>query len=270
MSLSADEINTLITAKRQYLSLMQAKKMSLEVRYDFATYRALRQQHGERHLNQAFDPRHAEFGEHDFWLLARNSGKEPIATYCLRRFVVADFYELIGSLALWFSKRRRAEQFVFHCRIPPFGGEIAHGGGLWVRPDHRGSFRLAEIMPRLARVMALSDRPFDHDTAMIRNDPSDGIEIAERKAVYMGRKIYGFSRVQRFANGWFPPERRNAIMHLCHATRAEALVSLRGAPQTAGGGLPPGKFGKVTLVDQHDQPVHAPAVLRERQQQPSV
>lgn len=34
------------------------------------------------------------------------------------------------------------------------------------------------------------------------------------------------SRARRFVDGWFPPEGREAVVHLCHSTRAEALASL--------------------------------------------
>ena len=61
---------------------------------------------------------------------------------------------------------------------------------------------------------------------MIRNDPRDSPELADRKAAFMGVRAYGFARVSRFVNGWFPPENREAIMHLCHATRGEIIASL--------------------------------------------
>ncbi len=200
----------------------------LHVRRNFDTYLAIRRTQGDIHLNQAFDPRETCFGEDDFWLLAENKIGEAIATYGMRRFLVDDFYSLIRSQALWFSKWPHLidPRFVVDCTIPPFGGEISHGGGLWVREDYRGCYRLAMIMPRFARAIALRRRPFDYDTGMIRDDLRDRAEIADRKAAFMGKRIYGFARVHRFVDGWFPPEDRSAVMHLCHSTRAEAVDSL--------------------------------------------
>jgi hypothetical protein len=263
--------NDLAKLERQYLSKLGEIGLSIDIRDDFEAYTRIRKAHGDCHLNQAFDPRHAEIGDRDFWLLAENRAREPIATYCLRRFVVDDFYELIRSLTLWFSdgSERVDPRFVVDCRIPAFGGEVVHGGGLWVRDDYRGASRLAAAMPRIARAAAFRDRPFDHDSAMIRNDPNDRAEVAERKAAYMGKRVYGFARVDRFVDGWFPPEGRDAVMHLCHATRAEALASLRD-PGAARPPLRIFNLGKMPFVDQHDQPVHAPTVLRQRQQQARV
>jgi hypothetical protein len=103
---------------------------------------------------------------------------------------------------------------------------VLHGGGLWVREDHRGFTGLAKIIPRFARCTAFLNWPAEHDSAMIRGEPSDTPQVADRKAAFMGVRTYGFARVGRFVNGWFPPEGREAVMHLCHATRAEALSSL--------------------------------------------
>jgi hypothetical protein len=245
--------------------------ISIERRCDFATYTAIRRTHGDRHLNQAFDPLHVTFGEGDFWLLAENERGEGIATYCLRRFIVRDFFDLIRSLELWFSRppRQVDPRFAIDCAIPPFGGEVIHGGGLWIREDYRGSSRLAVVMPHLARALALGDRPFDHDTAMIRNDPGDAAETAERKAIYMGKRVYGFARVDRFVDGWFPPEARNAVMHLCHATRVEAIASLF-AMHAKSADLEFGELRKRPFVYQDYQSIHPAAILSQRQQQASI
>jgi hypothetical protein len=246
--------------------------ISLQVRQDFNGYMSIRLAEGDLHLNQAFDPQYVQLCADDFWLLAQNLDEEPIATYCLRRFLVDDFYDLVRSLTLWFTNRSELvdPRFAVKCEIPPFGGEIVHGGGLWIRSDYRGSSRLAQIMPRFARAVALRNRPFDHDSAMIRNDPRDRADVAERKAAYMGRRVYGFARVHRFADGWFPPEGREAVMHLCHATRAEAISSLLAPLYAAGKGLRRTQFNETPLVDQNNKPVHSPTVLSKWQEQASI
>jgi hypothetical protein len=245
--------------------------VSIQRQSDFVLYSAIRRANGGARLNQAFDPRHADIGADDFWLLAKNPDGEAIATYCLRRFVVNDFYDLLRSLTLWFPnpKPPRDPRFVVECRIPSFGGEIVHGGGLWVRDDYRGFARLAAAMPRLARAAARHDRPFDHDSAMIRDDPADPPAVAARKAAYMGMRVYGFARVHRFVDGWFPPEGRAAVMRLCHSTGTEAMASL-SAPAVPGRRSLLAEFRQPALVDQHDKAVHAPPVLSQRQQQARV
>jgi hypothetical protein len=251
-------------------ALLEAR-ISLRVRRNFETYAAIRRTHGDIHLNQAFDPRETRFGHDDFWMLAENYKGEPIATYCLRRFLVEDFYALIRSQALWFSNRLHLvdPRFNVECAIPPFGGEVSHGGGLWVREDYRGCSRLAIIMPRFARATALRSRPFDHDSGMIRNHPQDGAKVADRKAAFMGKRIYGFARVHRFVDGWFPPEAREAIVYLCHSTRAEAIDSLV-VPRGALDRLQCLNLRKMPLVYQHNEPLNTPTVRSKGQEQARV
>jgi hypothetical protein len=245
--------------------------ISLHVRRNFETYAAIRRTHGDICLNQAFDPKETRFGPDDFWLLAENHDGEAIATYCLRRFLIEDFYALVRSQSLWFPNRISCfdPRFVVECAIPRFGGEVSHGGGLWVREDYRGISRLAVLMPRFARAIALRMRPFDHDTGMIRTDPQDRFEVAKRKATFMGRRVYGFARVQRFVDGWFPPGARREVVHLCHSTRAEAVGSLL-APPAMLDGLRRLKLGKRPFVYQHHQPVDLPAIRSKGEKQACV
>jgi hypothetical protein len=245
--------------------------ISLHVRHNFATYAGIRRAYGDAHLNQAFDPRETRFGHDDFWLLAENHRGEPIATFCLRRLFVEDFYDLIRSQSLWFSNgpHHVDPRLVVECAVLPFGGEICHEGGLWVREDYRGCSRLAIILPRFARAIALRCRSFDHDSGMILNDPRDRADIADRKAVFMGERVYGFARVHRLVDGWFPPEAREATVYLCHSTRAEAVNSLV-APRTALERLRYPKFRKRSLVYQHGEPVDTPTVGSKGQEQARV
>jgi hypothetical protein len=273
--LSANESARIQRAIDSYIAVLGAAGISVRTGRDFDDYAAIRAAHGDTHLNQAFDPVFTRFGAGDFWLLAQNSRGEPIATYCVRRLLVDDFYDLIQSQALWFGDRLPVDpRFIVDCAIPPFGGEVAHAGGLWVREDYRGASRqprLSTIMSRLSCAFALRSRPFDHDSAMIRIDPRDPPEVADRKATSLGVGAYRFARVCRFVDGWFPPEGRDAVMHLCHSTRDEAVASLATSPSdVAANGLRCLEFRQVPLVYQHQQLVDAPPVRGERQQQAGV
>jgi hypothetical protein len=233
-TLSINECGQVQRAIDGYVGVLAAVRISLSVRRNFRDYAAIRHANGDVHLNQAFDPVFTRFGPDDFWLLAQNLIGDPIATYCVRRFIIDDFYRLLRSQALWFGAARPADpRFVVECEIPPFGGEVAHAGGLWVRKDYRGASReprLSTVMSRLACAIALQNRPFDHDSAMILIDHRNSAEDADRKAASLGVEAYGFARARRFVDGWFPPEGREAVMHLCHSTRAEALASLITPP----------------------------------------
>jgi hypothetical protein len=273
MSLSTDESMIVELAIENYVTFFASIGIKLRLRRNFLTYAAIRRLYGDNdHLNQTFDAKYNKFSSNDFWLLAENKHGEEIATYCLRRFVVEDFFHLIRSQALWFGDRPRLvdPRFVVACAIPPFGGQVAHGGGLWVRDDYRGSYKLAIVLPRLARAIALRDDPFDNDSAMIRNDPRDPAPLADRKAVFMGIRAYGFARVHPFVDGWFPPEGRKAIMYLCHATRAEAVASLTVSLGAVPGNLAPVELPQPALVDEDEQLVDPSAVGGEGQKQACI
>jgi hypothetical protein len=277
MSLSMDEANTVQRFIEDHIACLGEAGITIRVRRNFETYAAIRLANGVMHLNQAFDPQHVRFSNDDFWLLALDGRGEAIATYCIRRFVVEDFYDLLRSQALWFGDRPRLTdpRFVVACTIPSFGGEVVHEGGCWVRKDYRGPTmqpRLSYTLSRIARAIALRNRPFGHDTGMILNDPRDRPEVTGRKAVSLGIEAYGFAGVYRFVDGWFPPESRDATLYLCYSTRAEALMSL--APpvrQTIGTkSLRPSEFWQEPLVEQNEELIDAPSIRGQRQQEPSV
>jgi hypothetical protein len=269
--LTPDESERIQEAIEGTIAALAEAGISLHVRCNFETYTAIRRAYGENHLNQVFDPDEVRLGPDDFWLLAENYKGEAIATYCVRRFLVDDFFSLIRSQALWFANQPQPidGNFTVECTLPPFGGDVSHGGGLWVRQDYRGCSRLAMLMPRFARATALRMRPFDHDTGMIRDDPRERNDVADRKASFMGKYVYGFARVHALVDGWFPPEARRAVIHLCHSTRAEAVDSLT-APSSILDRLRYLELRKRPLVYQNHQLVDLPTISSEREKQARV
>jgi hypothetical protein len=226
--LATGDIDIVNSAVGALIEAAACRRMTFTLRRDFGGYLAIRHAHGDDHINQVFDPRFADWDEEDFWVLGESFEGQPVATYCVRFFLTDDFYKLVSSQSLWFGRRPRppGPKLEIQSQIPAFGGRILHSGGLWVRPDHRGRCRLASLLPSFARAISLQGCAFDHDSAMILNDQRDRPQMAERKAFFMGVRTYGFARVGRLVDGWFPPEGRDAIVHLCHSTRAEALASL--------------------------------------------
>jgi hypothetical protein len=276
MQSGVDEATIIQETIEGYISFLAEAGFTIRVRRNFETYAAIRLANGAMSLNQAFDPRHVCFGDDDFWLLALNRRGEAVATYCVRRFVADDFYDVIRSQALWFGDRLRLvdRRFIVNCAIPSLGGDVVHEGGCWVRRDYRGRNRqprLSHALARLARAIALRNGSFCHDTGMILNDPRDRPEVTGRKAVSLGIKAYGFAGIHRLVDGWFPPEGREAIVYLCHSTTAEALASLAPPPRNAGtGGLSPFELRQEPLVEQNEELIDASAIGGQWQEQPSV
>jgi hypothetical protein len=283
MSSDIEESMVVQLAIEGHIASLAEAGITLRVRQNFETYAAIRLANGAMHLNRAFDTRYARFGSDDFWLLALDRRGEAIATYCLRHFVVDDFYDMIRSSygvvrsqeRRFGGRPRRAEpRFVVDCALPPLGGEVVHAGGCWVREDYRGRSqqpRLSHALARIARAIALRNRPFDHDTGMILNDPRDPPEVTSRKAVSLGIEAYGFAGVHR-CDGWYPPEGRDAVLYLCHSTRAEALVSLAPTfPQNA-----PVQnsryfeFRQEPLIEQNEQLIDPSSISGQWQEEPSI
>jgi hypothetical protein len=271
-----------LTIEKHIASLAEAG-ITLRVRQNFETYAAIRLANGAMHLNRAFDTRYARFGNDDFWLLALDGRGEAAATYCIRHFVGDDFYDLIRSSygvirsqapGIGSRPRLADPRFVVACQLPSFGDEVVHEGGCWVREDYRGRCRLPRLshaLARIARAIALRNRPFDHDTGMILNDPRDPPEATSRKAVSLGIEAYGFAGLH-CVKGWYPPERRAAILHLCHSTRAEALASLAPMfPQNAPvQNLRYFEFGQEPLIEQNEQLIDSFSISGQWQEEPSV
>ena len=200
----------------------------IHVSRDFERYVAVRRAYGAHHLNQAFDPCHVRFDARDFWLLAEDRDGAPLATYCSRTFEIGDFYSLVISQTLWFGAGLRLVDPRFEVRrtLPAFGGTVAHAGGFWIRPEHRGHLALTRLMPRLARALALRNAAIEHDSGMLLDDPSEPVRERLEARAAAAVRTYGFARAGVMVDGWFPPEHRVARVRLCHSNRAEAISSL--------------------------------------------
>jgi len=203
-----------------YAEVLHAHRLRLHVLRDFERYVAVRRAQDDHHLNQAFHPRHTRIGKRDFWLLVEDSDGHAAATFCTRILEVENFYAVIRTQSLWFGLRPTVvdSRFVVSCTIPPFGGLVGYGGGLWIRPDKRHHERLAQIMPRLARAFALRNCDIDHDSAMLLNSADPALAIKSRQRAAAAARTYGFARAEPFVEGWFPPEQCEALVHLCHST----------------------------------------------------
>jgi hypothetical protein len=212
------EFDIVQRAIEAYLERLREIGLRVHVLRDFKRYVATRHTNGDHHLNQAFDPAHTEFGRHDFWLLLEERGGSAAGTYCMRMIAVKNFYTEVQTQRFWFGPKLRLvdPRFVVDCKIPPFGGLVASCGGMWVRPDWRGS-GVSKIVPRLARALGLRNSQIEHDCGMVLNNP-DPARLAVRN--------YGYARVELMTRGWFPPEQCEMTVHLCHADRAECLASL--------------------------------------------
>ena len=81
-------------------------------------------------------------------------------------------------------------------------------------------------MPGFARATALPMRPFDHDIGMIRNDPRGRSYVDDRKALFMGKHVYGFAGVGSLVKGLVSAsESRYSPLPFCESRGGGLTVS---------------------------------------------
>ena len=109
-------------------------------------------------------------------------------------------------------------------------GRIAIGGGLYVRPDHRGK-GLNGVINLVCRAVGLPRLDFDHYIALVRQARREAAETASYGAQ---------ARYIDLSSGFYPPYGRPLDVALAHSTRAETLRILRHALETGGNQGPGG------------------------------
>jgi hypothetical protein len=186
------------------------------VESDFHAFARHRRSVGDGFCDPSFDPTRCTIGAGDFWLRVVDDAGDTVAAGATRILHgVDDFFQLMLSERLWGERPLRP---VGRCRpvcsIAPFGGVIAHFGGLWVEPSQRGR-GLAKLVAALARGLALRNHAFDFETSLVF-EPL--VDVAKRQREY--------PRCDLVIDGHFPSTGRSERVYLCHRSRAEALRAM--------------------------------------------
>jgi len=190
--------------------------LSVHIEQDFDAFAQARRSVGDGFCYPTFDPARCRISASDFWLRVVDDGGKTVSTLATRIFEdVEDFYQLIRSEAIWGDRILRAVGRCHPvCTIPPFGGVIAHNGGMWVDPTRRGH-GLAKLLHGLSRGLALRNSAIDHDTGLVF-EPLVRVAFSQ----------YQFPRCDLVIDGYFPPTGKPERVYLCHISRAEALASM--------------------------------------------
>jgi hypothetical protein len=191
-------------------------ELSVHVETDFRAFANYRGGVGDGFCYPSFDPARCRIGRADFWLRLVNDAGDTVAANATRIFAdVEDFFQLVRTEALWSDRLPRVVgRSEPVCSISPFGGVIAHFGGLWVEPSQRGR-GLAKLLPALARGLALRNLSFDFDTSLVF-EPLVGLALGQ----------YQYPRCELVIDGYFPPTGKSERVYLCQMSRAEALTSM--------------------------------------------
>ncbi len=190
--------------------------LSVHVETDFHAFARYRKSVGDGFCYPSFDPTCCRIAPSDFWLRVVDDAGDIVAAQAARFFDdVEDFYHLMRSETLWYDRMiHEVGRCRPNCTIPPFGGVVAHNGGMWVSRPHRLR-GLAKLLPALSRGLQLRNHSFDFDTGL----------VFERIA-QVALTLYQYPRCELVIDGYFPPTGKSERVYLCHMSRDEALRSV--------------------------------------------
>lgn len=158
--------------------------------------------------------------ENAYWIRVRRDG---VTRACIvARLFEGELVELTRSYRVWYDRRPTLIE-----RPVTFAGAVGRDiagrfgitGGLWVHPDERGSPLLARYLPRLC--MVLSIRTFDTawDICMVRE------RLVSNRFT---SRVYGYTRVELFLDGWYPPLACETQIFLGSISRDEIVRMIGG------------------------------------------
>jgi hypothetical protein len=191
--------------------------INVYVETDFEEFARLRRSVGEGGCYPAVDPRHSRLDKDAFWLRVTDRDDNLVALYAERIYRTEDFMTLMRSERIWFDRMPRAisaDYRLIEDAFDAFGGTVGHGCGMWVHPSAR-RHGLSAFLPDFQRALAVRNYNIDWQTCLVFAD------LAEHT-----RKAYGYSRVEKVVDGYFPVTRATAEVYLGRMTRNEVLARL--------------------------------------------
>jgi len=226
------------------VQLLAREGLSVEMDQDMASW-ADTVRGGERNagVNPTFDPEATGPFEQAFWIRIASQG-QTMAVAASRLISCTWYYPYVAAGLLWSREPGRPVPTLID--ELGFAGPMAHSGGLWVRPEARGT-GLSWIVPRLNQAISQLIWPIDDVCSVI----FAGVHDAGLPA------SYGSHRCRLLIDGHFWPtgrwERIYSAEYPGHHLIARAQWDL-------------------DLVHQHPdkQMRDLAAIARERQRQPSI
>jgi hypothetical protein len=196
----------------------EARGFEFQVSSDFAEFVAIRRRSANGFVYPTYDPEHSDISpENAFWVKILNPAGEVIGGQATRIFETPDFYALLRSGRVWFDRSLApVPEFPFDCALPPFGGRVAHLGGLWVDEPYRGR-RLASLICATTRAMTLRNFGFNHECGLCFEP------VALKRLPVLS---YGHPQLAVCIEGYFPVSRKQERMYLSHMSRAQALEQI--------------------------------------------
>jgi|GEM_PF-351943 len=197
------------SAVPQYLSaaahLLARSGIRADLRTDLGEWTShLAAAPGNTGVNPTFNPAcHVPIDpETAFWIALLDRAGSIAACMACRLFLTASYYDLMRTGRLWYTADRIAPVDLLLVGTGP-SGRVSHSGGLWVRPDFRGT-GLSWVLPRLVGATALEAWSIDFHT---------GIVFAGLNSKRVPDRNYGVSRNARAIDGYFPPTSQREVIY---------------------------------------------------------
>lgn len=196
----------------------EARGLEFQVSSDFAEFVAIRHRSANGFVYPTYDPEQSAISpENAFWVKILNPAGEVIGGQATRIFETPDFYPLLRSGRVWFDRSLApVPKFPFDCPLPPFGGRVAHLGGLWVDEAYRGR-RLASLICATTRAITLRNFGFDHECGLCFEP------VALRR---LPIDAYGHPQLALCIDGYFPVSGKLERVYLSHVSRVQALQQI--------------------------------------------
>ncbi len=133
---------------------LEAQQFAVEFRTDLEYWtQIIANGEGSKHRNAAFDPQVSDTRCAGFLRVAEFNGT-TIGVCAIKRWITDDFLADFSDQSLWMgesAKQFPSMELLPETRaVPPISGVCTYAGGLWIRPDKRGS-RLSALMSPLTR-----------------------------------------------------------------------------------------------------------------------
>lgn len=186
--------------------------------YDFDDFGRARGSVEPSWIYPTYDPSMNDIRKDAVWLRVLNPAGETVAMTAARVFRADNFYELLETEQLWFGRPTNRDRCTIGAGdpLPAIGGAVGHGGGLWVHPAWR-KVGLSRLVPRLNHAYLLRLFSIDHHTTLVFEG------LAKSGLPLWG---YGFARLPKLIDGFFPPTGKEESVYLGHITRQEMLESM--------------------------------------------
>ena len=178
-------------------------------------------------VNPTFDPQHSDLSPDDFWLNLVDASGATVACSAERCLQTDDFAALVAAGRIWY--RGGFGDIGGPASIPtlplvePIAGRVSASGSTYTVSAWRRQ-GLALVMSWYTRLISFRDLNVTANTGFVRQS------LAQTT---VPSQSYGYDRIEKIIDGYFPPQRGPETLFLCsidHDGMARRVLTLPHHP----------------------------------------